>query len=709
MDTTSIYWQLYPTQEQAFDAQRASGKDTMVTSMDKTMDGRKTYAVTSLLSSYRHVMSSDNGQHQYELLMPLAPLRLYFDAEFSVPLNPTLDAELSLCALVHCIQRAYSEIPNRPHDVLPSNAVCVETSHRMGVKISYHGKIDARYGIVANMTHQRAFWARVRYFMDISIAALDESATQLRIVSKHKLPNGPEERIQAYFWDGNVYTKHRLMRFLGACKWPRAGTEPSYLVPYRETRESVSFEKWRASLITVAFIEPLPDVVTLELSDAWFKLADVFWPTPVVTSVLPLTKKTTSTAAASHAPRIADTVIQNYLEFSFPSDAVATMLTMNGTVDLQYRHLALSTLDGSYVHHFEHTTRQELNRALHWRNAAAIHVGEATTSDTQGREIFQSSVHPIGRYTFKELCFDVDVTDYDKPFMQTAGANLDADEAEEGDTVTETSVRWCDCKHKKQLCKLCWYMIEASASFLRDMVVRRMGIDKRHVLWVFSGSKGIHMWVNAAECLHLTHEERVFLVQRYINVDLEKALTRDTRDPLIEDLFVRLIYPHFTRHCIARRQFLAPEQAPRILNQWADWIMPFAPSLASTWRAVRAATSEDVWTQIIAQNNTWLMTHAMRTTGNVPNPLAWVVAHYAWPRIDTKVTTERRKTLKSPFSVHAETHRVALPILCPGEGRQKNAMYKTAVDVNTAAHLAKSADFQQAVKRLYDWCKWYNK
>eukprot|EP01133_Synstelium_polycarpum_P006409 gene6409-7435_t len=83
----------------------------------------------------------------------------------------------------------------------------------------------------------------------------------------------------------------------------------------------------------------------------------------------------------------------------------------------------------------------------------------------------------------RDLVFDIDINDYDDIRVCCKGANL---------------------------CTKCWRFLAVAAQFLEHQLRACFGF--KHLLYVFSGGRGLHVWVSDLSAVSLTKEMRSSLV-----------------------------------------------------------------------------------------------------------------------------------------------------------------------------------------------------
>ena len=252
----------------------------------------------------------------------------------------------------------------------------------------------------------------------------------------------------------------------------------------------------------------------------------------------------------------------------------------------------------------------------------------------------------------RELVFDIDMSDYDH-------------------------VRSC-CKGKS-ICKLCWGWMACAAKVLAYILQNDFGF--KYLLPVFSGRRGIHLWVCDRRARELTDEERSAIVG-YMTVVQQHNKTAVGTD-LARG---RLIHPTLDK---VQKEFLAPAfrriftsesgggeanpnsaehikggtvvynalvQAMRdgTLTKEAARLPPFDPSSA----AAEAATTGTETTSGID----WAQFEASLQKLNATGAIAAVQFQLLYPRLDENVSTRRDHLLKLPFCIHPGTGSLCCPL-----------------------------------------------
>lgn len=80
------------------------------------------------------------------------------------------------------------------------------------------------------------------------------------------------------------------------------------------------------------------------------------------------------------------------------------------------------------------------------------------------------------------------------------------------------------CCSAAEICSRCWGFIAAAVKVLNTTLVNQFGF--KHLLWVYSGRRGIHLWISDPEALDLTDDQRRALVSALTVVEGGKEMSR---------------------------------------------------------------------------------------------------------------------------------------------------------------------------------------
>ncbi|OQR91020.1 DNA primase small subunit [Achlya hypogyna] len=242
----------------------------------------------------------------------------------------------------------------------------------------------------------------------------------------------------------------------------------------------------------------------------------------------------------------------------------------------------------------------------------------------------------------RELVFDVDLTDYD-------------------------DIRTC-CQDAK-ICARCWQFMVAAVLVLDRALREDFGFQ--HLMWVYSGRRGIHCWVSDYTARMLTNDARAAVVQYLTTVEgnentKRKVILKDPLHPSLERAY-SILEPLFN-------DMILSESGQDILSSPDHWskLLEMVPDeeLRSTfhhkWLKTTELTPQAKWTELKSAIQTAINDKKRKLADdrrrNLRTCVAEIVLAYLYPRLDANVSKQRNHLLKSPFAVHPKTGRVCVPI-----------------------------------------------
>jgi len=310
------------------------------------------------------------------------------------------------------------------------------------------------------------------------------------------------------------------------------------------------------------------------------------------------------------------------------------------------------TLDGDvFVRYQSAPTAAALRRAVLARAPAKIDVGPVYTADPARRAAYAGGAGfaPVER----ELVFDVDLTDYD-------------------------DVRSCgDGGH---ICARCWPLMAAAVAVLDVALADDFGF--KHRLWIFSGRRGVHCWVNDARARALTDEQRSSVaaclsIYKGVEDGVPRLALPSPTAPLhpAVDRALKLLAEAWTGAILPAQKLLdgsgtwgkvlaaVPDAGvvARLTARWAKAPTPAADdggavSLAR-WRELEAECAK-AGRPTAADARNPVTRDAKAAIARAP---AAAILACAYPRLDVEVSKKRNHLLKAPFCVHPKTGKVCVP------------------------------------------------
>lgn len=206
-------------------------------------------------------------------------------------------------------------------------------------------------------------------------------------------------------------------------------------------------------------------------------------------------------------------VMLQFYRMLYPFKSIFTWLNHEHTPTKLFTHREFAfTLQGDvYMRYQSFNTADDLKKQVLAFNPTRFEIGPVysarvrvhfchvqiqLTTVPQPRD--KKSVRPSAFTPQKrELVFDIDMTDYD-------------------------GVRTC-CS-AAEICSHCWGFIAAAVKVLHSSLVDQFGF--RHLLWVYSGRRGIHLWISDPQAMDLTDDQRKALVNALTVVEGGKEMTK---------------------------------------------------------------------------------------------------------------------------------------------------------------------------------------
>ncbi|KAF9349281.1 hypothetical protein BGX26_012390 [Mortierella sp. AD094] len=216
----------------------------------------------------------------------------------------------------------------------------------------------------------------------------------------------------------------------------------------------------------------------------------------------------------------------------------------------------------------------------------------------------------------KEMVFDIDMTDYDEIRTCCSGGDV---------------------------CLKCWEFMTVAMKVIDAALRDDFGF--KHLLWVYSGRRGVHCWIGDERARGGANQVRKVNLPNTLHPSLSRSYG------ILNEHFKNLVFssqdilttPENWEKILA----IIPDEAVRaqVRKDWED-----APDRAPSQKWARLQT-------ILGQN-----ADTPKKKQQQDNMLRDIIFQYTYPRLDDKVSVDIRHLLKSPFCIHPKTGRVCVPI-----------------------------------------------
>lgn len=304
------------------------------------------------------------------------------------------------------------------------------------------------------------------------------------------------------------------------------------------------------------------------------------------------------------------------------------------------------TLQGDvFVRYQSFQDGMALAAALRAKLPSKIDIGPLYSRDPAQKKLFEGSgqFYPVAR----ELVFDIDLTDYDD--VRTCGSGA-------------------------HVCSRCWPLMAAAIQVVDHGLKQDFGF--RHVLWVFSGRRGVHCWVCDSRARKMTDEQRsavaaYFALYAGQEKGLAKLFLRDVNHPFVTQAFETLSSVWVETILPQQQLFEDADQLQKVLR-YIPCDTTRDEAAAKMQLATKHARDGSLWA------DQWTALHLVcqqagregkkdslsekKLKSDIRLAPMRIVLAYTSPRLDIEVSKKMNHLLKAPFCVHPKTGKVCVPL-----------------------------------------------
>ncbi|XP_072976072.1 uncharacterized protein [Typha angustifolia] len=292
-----------------------------------------------------------------------------------------------------------------------------------------------------------------------------------------------------------------------------------------------------------------------------------------------------------------------------------------------------------YLRYQSFSNAHEMENSIKEKCPFKIDVGALYSVDPSKRHAYAQGGNNVFAPVERELVFDIDMSDYD-------------------------DVRYC-CSGA-DICLDCWPLMTVAIKVMDSALRDDFGFN--HILWVYSGRRGVHCWVCDHRARRLNDEQRASIADYFRvykggeNSSKKVALTGPVLHPFLARSYTNVLKPFFEEKLLcSQKLFISEDKCQKILELIPDESV--ATELLDKWQGNRRSSisKEDVNFARWEQLKHMLQSGKQKVQG-IRRCVEEIIFTYTYPRLDMEVSKHMNHLLKAPFCVHPKTGKVCVPI-----------------------------------------------
>lgn len=359
-------------------------------------------------------------------------------------------------------------------------------------------------------------------------------------------------------------------------------------------------------------------------------------------------------------------IVRFFYQNFYPFEMIFDMLDMKRTTSITNRIIGFTLLQDSskLKRYIDRKDRTILKKEILQSIPFAIHAGRNV--EPMFNVLPNLNRRSYGKKVLvrvkKELVFDFDASDMDK--------------------IVEQPDRIRPCQCIKTTCDFCWYIVGSAAIVIQYFLVEEFGY--KNILWVFSGNRGIHCWVNDQDALILDTEARESIINGMSKINTDEDIIRmlTSNSKIIQERYGKnlfnLLKKYFIEKIVKKKRMLENELFIEIIMRYIQLYYPILlDKLKQEWYNTTITSkhtdnqyetktlSEIRWSIIekISDTQTTKIQWKCKDYLVLPSPEKFIIFRLLYPQFDKMVTKNiDDHLLKLPFSIHHTTKYFSLPI-----------------------------------------------
>ncbi|KIK68885.1 hypothetical protein GYMLUDRAFT_34880 [Collybiopsis luxurians FD-317 M1] len=298
-----------------------------------------------------------------------------------------------------------------------------------------------------------------------------------------------------------------------------------------------------------------------------------------------------------------------------------------------YREFAFTLRNESYLRYNSYPSDVEMKKHVCLLVPLRFEIGPVYSAQPKDKKTVRPTHFKPEK---REVVFDIDMTDYDPIRTCCSDANI---------------------------CKKCWGFISVAVVVIDKAIRDQFGYNQ--LLWVYSGRRGIHLWISDKEAFELTDDQRKAMVEYLTVIKNGKEPGKrvnsrfGTKDlpPTLKDA-IQVIKEPFDALILQEQDcFRSQKGYETLLSLIPD--AKLVSRLREKWSEIPDSPSYVKWDEMKTEVKALKDKTAKQ---NMRNAMEDIVLQYTYPRLDAEVSKHRNHLLKAPFCVHPKTGRICVPI-----------------------------------------------